>query len=87
MFKFTTAIAAAAIVAISGPAFAAGQLDAKVIEKNGKTLYCVKERTTDSLVPVRTCLTKGEWEARGSKVASAKKAPVLASNPQEDYRN
>ena len=39
------------------------------------------------MVPTRTCLTKEEWEARGSKVAVAKKAPVLASNPQANYQN
>ena len=87
MIKFTTAlIAATAILGVSGPALAAKQ-QAKVIQKNGQTLYCVSEKSTDALIPTRTCLTKEEWEARGAKVASAKPAPVLASNPQANYQN
>lgn len=86
MFKTIATIAALAAVTVSGSAFAA-KLDAKVIQKNGKTLYCVSERTTDSLVPTRTCLTKAEWEANGAKVASAKPAAVLASNPLPTNQN
>jgi hypothetical protein len=89
MFKFAaTFVVATAVMTVSGPALAAGKQNAKVIERNGKTLYCVSEKISSSRMPNQTCLTKEEWEARGSQVASAiDKAEVLASNPQPANQN
>jgi len=91
MPKLTTAIIAAVAFAFTAPAVAApvqgSTMKAKIIHKNGETLYCVKETTTGSRVPNRTCLTKQEWELRGSTVAAAKSDHKLAANPQAVNQN
>lgn len=91
MLKITAIIAAATAFAFTVPAMAApvqgSPMKAKIIQKNGETLYCVKETTIGSRVPNRTCLTKQEWELRGSIVAAAKSDHKLAANPQTVNQN
>jgi len=94
MPKIATLIAvatAATAIAFTAPAMAApvqgSTMKAKIIQRNGETLYCVKETVTGSRVPNRTCLTKQEWELRGSIVAAATSDHRLASNPQVANRN
>ncbi len=87
MIKFNIALIAATVaVAVSAPAFA-GQIKAKIVQKNGQTYYCVTEKATGMLAPERTCLTKADWEARGAKIAMAKNSAQLASNGQATNQN
>ncbi len=87
MSKITTAIIAIAAFAVAAPAFAASTQAAKVIQKDGQTLYCVNEQNIGSRLPTRTCLTKEAWAERGAKVASAKNNAVLAANQQLANQN
>lgn len=89
MFKFTTAIVAAAAItaAASAPAFAETSAKAKMIERNGKTLYCVKDEMTGSRMAKQVCLTKEEWAQRGVTVNSPKNDAALAANPQPTNQN
>jgi Spy/CpxP family protein refolding chaperone len=89
MFKFTTAIVAAAAITAtaSAPAFAETSAKAKMIERNGKTFYCVKNEMTGSRMAKQVCLTKEEWSQRGVTVAAAKNDAALAANPQPTNQN
>ncbi len=86
MIKSTALCAVAAVVATVG-VFAASAtasaevLKAKVVQKNGETVYCVNEAKIDSKIPARTCLTKDQWSSeRDAKVAMIKDSSVYAAN-------
>jgi len=83
MPKFTTtAILATLAVATAFPAFAKvdeGQrLDARIASQNGETVYCVRERVANTLIPKRTCQTEQAWTAQGATVIHDREA--FASN-------
>ena len=86
MPNITPAIIAAAVLAFAVPATAApaqgAKMQAKIIQKNGETLYCVKQTTTGSRLPQKTCLTKEQWQERGANIAAVGQDHKLASNPQ-----
>jgi|GEM_PF-5198069 len=70
--RIIAAVAAAGLMTIAAPALAAPsadkQIKAKVIQKNGMTLYCVKDVTTGTRVPRRICMTPQEWSHAGGRV-------------------
>lgn len=86
MIATATAAFALAVPAVAAPVHGS-TMKARIIHKNGETLYCVKEMTTGSRLPNRTCLTREEWELRGSIVAAARSDHKLAANPQAVNRN
>jgi len=89
MFKFTAIIAAAATIAIAAPSIAAEkQYDAKIIQRDGETQYCVTQAApTGSNVPQRICMTQEEWAATGAKVLPKNSTEQLAANPQPNNQN
>ena len=83
MSKIVTAlVAAAATLAVAAPSFAAEAHKAKIIQRNGETLYCLKV-TADpgSRVPQRVCRTKEDWAASGAQVKPKNDSDRLAANP------
>ena len=77
MFNKISIIATAAtlsLAALTAPASAAEapknlkETKAQIIQRNGKTLYCVKEMITGSLIPNRTCMTAAEWSDAGAQI-------------------
>ena len=86
MSKFVIALAAAAAtLAVASPSFAAEKAHkAKVIQRNGETLYCVKvdSPATGTNIPQRVCRTQAEWAANNAKVLPKTSSERLAANPQ-----
>lgn len=91
MSKLATILAAAAAtLAIASPSFAADkEYKARVVERNGQTLYCVKApAATGSNIVQRVCRTQEEWAAAGAKVVPTEKSGRLAANaPQAVNQN
>jgi hypothetical protein len=85
----TLIASAAGILAVATPSFAAEshQTGAKIIKKNGQTLYCVTTKTTGSRIPEATCLTREEWAERGATIKPAKADAVLASTGEATNQN
>ncbi|MBT2188713.1 hypothetical protein [Sphingobium nicotianae] len=88
MSKFATAIiAAAATLALATPSLASETRSVKVktVQRNGQTLYCIKQGvTTGSIMSRDICKTKEDWAESGvTVVAAADKAGKLAANPQQ----
>ena len=71
--------------ALTAPAFAGEatknlrETKAQVIQRNGKTLYCVKLTTTGSLIPHRTCMTAAEWTDAGAQIKLPQDQKLAAS--------
>jgi tellurite resistance protein len=88
MSKFATAlVAAAATLAVATPSFAV-ETKAKIIQRNGETLYCVKaSESTGSRVPQKVCRTQAEWAASGAQVKPKAEGERLAANPQPVKQN
>ena len=67
-------VATFSLAALTAPALAAEapknlkETKAQIIQRNGKTLYCVKEMITGSLIPNRTCMTAAEWSDAGAQI-------------------
>lgn len=91
MSNITAIIIAATALAFTVPTTAVSaqgvKTQAKVVQKNGKTLYCVQSTITGSTLPHRTCLTKQEWEQRGAVIAKSKEDYQLAATPQVANQN
>lgn len=76
MFSTISIIATAAtlgLTAMTAPALAAApqnlkEAKAQIIQRNGETLYCVKENVTGSRMPKRTCMTAAEWSLAGAQI-------------------
>lgn len=69
-----TTAAALSLAALTAPGFAAEapknlqETKAQIIQRNGKTLYCIKDMITGSLIPHRTCMTAAEWSDAGAQI-------------------
>lgn len=80
-----TTAATLSLVALTAPAFAAEaskngkETKAQIIQRNGKTLYCIKEMITGSLIPNRTCMTAAEWSDAGAQIKLPQDQTVAAS--------
>lgn len=88
MFNKISIIATAAtlsLAALTAPASAAEapknlkETKAQIIQRNGKTLYCVKEMITGSLIPKRTCMTATEWSDAGAQIKLPQDQKLAAS--------
>jgi len=86
-------VTAAGLFAFATPSLAAREsqeLKVKTVEKNGQTLYCIKEdAVTGSIVAKTRCLTKEDWAKSGVSLGSVedKKDGALAANPQPNNHN
>lgn len=88
MFSKISIIATAAtlsLTAMTAPALAAEapsnmkQTKAQIIQRNGETLYCVKETITGSRMPKRTCMTAAEWNLAGAQIKLPQPQKLAAS--------
>jgi predicted lipoprotein with Yx(FWY)xxD motif len=90
---FAALVAAAGLFAFSAPSLAASEgqaLKVKTVEKNGQTLYCIKQDAmTGSIVAKTRCLTKDDWAKNGVALGKTedKKDGALAANPEPNNHN
>ncbi|MBT2186947.1 hypothetical protein [Sphingobium nicotianae] len=59
---------------------AGGQLKVEVKDHKGKTLYCVTQQVTGSIMPQKTCRTRAQWIEAGATFRTTAK---LALNETE----
>ena len=88
MFNKISIIATAAtlsLAALTAPALAAEapknlkETKAQIIQRNGETLYCVKDVITGSRMPKRTCMTAAEWSDAGAQIKLPQDQKLAAS--------
>ena len=88
MFSKISIIVTAAtlgLTAMTAPALAAEmpkgakETKAQIIQRNGETLYCVKEAVTGSRMPKRTCMTAAEWNLAGAQIKLPQPQTLAAS--------
>lgn len=88
MFSKISIIATAAtlsLATLTAPAFATEtpknlkETKAQIIQRDGKTLYCVKDIITGSLIPKRLCMTAAEWSDEGAQIKLPQDQKLAAS--------
>jgi predicted lipoprotein with Yx(FWY)xxD motif len=79
----TICAAAAALGLAALPAQAAErqeQATAKIVKRNGVTLYCVKADMTGTLIAKEICLSEAQWNQRGVSLTRLETPQFLAAN-------